>query len=300
MFLFSNGCSHTAKFFNNGYMTKLSKCLIDLDFPNNHLKYVTQYLFGGHPGDGGSYLDNPFNMIKSNENLNLSFAYPGKSNDSIFYETYESLLHLKRIQKLPDYVIIQWSGPNRRMHSLPDEEWMDIGPHRELDLQIKFEPMASMQTLHYMLIIQNLLKELNIEYVFISYMELDNHIEKIESFKDLNLDRFISLKGFHPIFDGFRNQFRELGWATDWHGHPDARAHYKLTELILEKINKKDKLLPFDTLYNLNDALILEGSYDFSHIKKAGIMHLLKDGGHEVLDEYKIPWKPEHEKTELI
>jgi len=297
MFIFSNGCSHTAWNFNEGYVSLVARCLLKNgeQFDNSKLEFATQYLFGGEMEDGSYHLKDPFysnTFLKNNDDLNLSFAYPGKSNDTIFFETYESLIYLKNINKLPDYVFIQWSGPNRRLHSDPSGIWIDVGPHRVPELQVKFEPMASMQTMHYMLLLQNFLNFLNIEYVFLCYMELDNHIEKIKSFKELNLNRFISLDGFHPIFDGFRNQFRDLEWALDWHGHPDARAHYKLSELILNKINKSEKIVSFDKLYTNNSDLLLKGSYDFSLIKKKGIMHLLKDGQHEVLDEHQIPWTP--------
>lgn len=295
MFIFSNGCSHTAWNFNDGYPTLVARCLNRMGkrFHHNKLKFATQYLFGGETYNGEYHLDDPFytdEYLNNNKSINLSFAYPSKSNDTIFFETHESLLYLKRINKLPDYVFIQWSGPNRRMHMEPDGLWIDVGPNRKPELQIKFEPMASMQTLHYMLVLQNLLKSLNIEYVFISYMELDRSIEKVKSFKDLDLDRFITLEGLHPLFDGFRNKFREMEYALDWHGHPDARAHYKLLELILDKINKSDKLVPFDELYDEYSSLLKKGSYDFSLIKKKGIMHLLKDGQHEILDKYGIPW----------
>lgn len=297
MFIFSNGCSHTHWNFGEGYAALVARTLISNGAPfyQNRLEFATQYLFGGKVDDGNDYLEDPFLtdvFLKNDEDLNLSFAYPGKGNDNIFHETYESLLYLKRINKLPDYVFIQWSGPNRRMHSGVNEEWIDVGPHRLPHLQVKLEPMASMQTLHYMLILQNLLKEFNIEYVFICYMELDSHIKNIPAFKDLDISRFISLEGFHPIFDGFRNQFRELEWSLDWHGHPDARAHYELYRLILEKLGKADKTLSFDSLYDETSDLLKQGSYDFSLIKEKGIMHLLKDGEHEILDEHNIPWTP--------
>jgi len=159
MFILVNGCSHTSLFPNDSYYSIISHAL-DKDFELSFIKqqFVTTYLFGGDydKSFGKGYEDDPFFL--DYEKLALSLAYPGKSNDMIFSETYESINYLKRINKLPNYVFVQWSGPNRRAHVMPNSHWIDIHPTRLPELQVKFEPMASLQTLQYMLTLQDFLK----------------------------------------------------------------------------------------------------------------------------------------------
>lgn len=295
MFIFSNGCSHTDWNIGEGYPTLVYRCLVDDNEPINlRTSFATQFLLKGKSDDGNDFSENPFHLdiLDENRNLNLSFAYPGKSNDNIFHETIEALHYLKDVNKLPDFVFIQWSGPNRRLHQEPDGVFVDVGPHRLPEYKVKFEPLGSITTFHYMLLLQNFLKSNNIKYVFMSYMELDREIESLHTYKHLDLDTFITIENKHPLFDGFRNYFREKEWTLDWHGHPAAQAHYKLCELILEKLNKRDKLLPFDTLYNKNHSQLLsKGTFDFSEIKEKNLMDKLGDGETDILDKNGIKYK---------
>ena len=59
----------------------------------------------------------------------------------------------------PDYVFIQWSGANRRMHSTPDGGHLFVNLHDNTELGILFDPMGSHHTLHYMFALQQFLKK---------------------------------------------------------------------------------------------------------------------------------------------
>jgi hypothetical protein len=282
MFILVNGCSHSSLHPHDSYYALISHAL-DKNFDNQYIRhqFVTTHLFGGKSDESNPIVceDDPFFLDK--KQITLSLAYPGKSNDTIFSETYESLHYLKKVNKLPDYVFVQWSGPNRRAHILPNDEWTDINPHRLPELQVKFEPMASLQTLQYMLTLQDFLKSNNIEYYFLNYMELDRSIEKLHSYQHLDFSRIIGLENLHPLFDGFRNEMRSRNWVIDYHGHPNTNAHYHIAQLILEKIGKLNDIPNFNEFYENTDLNDL-GSYDFTEIKKKGLLHKIGDAEKEI------------------
>lgn len=284
MFILVNGCSHSSLHSDDSYYALISHAL-DKDFDNQYIKqrFLTTHLFGGKSDKTNNFIKEKDPFFINEDKLTLSLAYPGKSNDTIFSETYESLHYLKSVNKLPDYVFVQWSGPNRRAHILPNDEWTDINPHRLPELQVKFEPMASLQTLQYMLTLQDFLNQNNIEYYFFNYMELDRSIEKLHSYQHLDFSRIIGLENLHPLFDGFRNEFRSRSWVIDYQGHPDMNAHYKIAELILEKMEKLNDIPDFDSYYENTDLKDL-GSFDFSEIKKKGLLYKIGDADKSISD----------------
>ena len=73
-----------------------------------------------------------------------------------------------------DFVIIQFSGVNRRIHSNPDGSLLKVNPFDNSEMGVKFDPFATEQSLQYILILQDLLKEHSINYCFIPYMEFDS------------------------------------------------------------------------------------------------------------------------------
>jgi len=227
MFILTNGCSHSSLNFEDSYSTIISNYLEKEYGPfKTKLERITERIF-----------NSDFNFeFNTKENINLSIAWPSKSNDFIYHETFEFLNYLKNKKTLPDKVIIQWSSPNRRMHLTPNGEWLSVTPYNNPHLQLKLEPMGSIQTLHYMILLQNYLKELKIDYVFFSYMELDKIVEKVSSYLDLDLSHFISYKGLHPLFDGFQNFFITKRMTTDFLGHPNEYAHLELANLVINKL----------------------------------------------------------------
>lgn len=231
MFILTNGCSHSSLNFEESYSNIISKSLENkYGLFETKLERITETIF-----------DSNFDFkIDTKKNINLSIAWPSKSNDFIYHETFEFLNYLKIKNTLPDKVIIQWSSPNRRMHLTPAGEWLSITPYNNPSLQLKLEPMGSIQTLHYMILLQNYLKELNIEYLFFCYMEVDKIIEKIPSYSNLDLTRFISYNNLHPLFDGFKNVFIKKRMITDLLGHPNYYAHLELANLIIKKLFNSD------------------------------------------------------------
>ena len=60
--------------------------------------------------------NNPQDYISKDENQLIDYSDHGKSNDLIYYETLHFLLSLQKKGLKPDFVVIQWSGVNRRVH----------------------------------------------------------------------------------------------------------------------------------------------------------------------------------------
>jgi len=168
----------------------------------------------------------------------------GKSNDAIFHDTIEYLNeHYTNHKKYPEYVIVQWSSPNRRVHQLDNGWELWVTPWDYTEYYLKDEPMASKHTIHYMWLLQNFLKTNNIDYVFINYFPLDSSIKQLHTFDYLDLNRYIHIDGLHPLFDGFIDYIRDNNLNADTMGHPNQEAYIMFTKLILDKLNIKYDLV---------------------------------------------------------
>ena len=132
------------------------------------------------------------NLITTDNGI-ISSAYDGKSNQIIFLESVEYINQCISKDKKPNHVIIQWSGPSRLIRIEPTEKsylWVDCNPSDYIE-HTMFEPI-SITTLMYIYNMQTFLKSHNIDYTFFCYMELDSFVTKLDTFKLIDLDKFIS------------------------------------------------------------------------------------------------------------
>jgi len=225
MIVYINGCSHTKGGEDN--------------FSNSYVDIVVKEL-SDEPHES-IILDNGLNNKKLKKIINTNkqncvykHAFYGKSNDLIMLETINFIYSMNSLNKKIDLLLIQWTGVNRRFQSEPNGDVTNINPHDLPDRGLKFEPIATEQTLQYMKLIQDLCILYNIDYVCVPYMEVDESVLKDNIFKnDIDFSKYTC-----PIEIGHRNEFRKNGWAMDIHGHPNGMGIYKLAEMILKILGK--------------------------------------------------------------
>lgn len=240
MIVYSNGCSHTA-----------GACLAkEYTYPYAFMDYVTsppnvrnidEYEYHITPHRTTMEQESDIHLHKG-DHLLVFHAHHGKSNDRIYYETVDTILRMIRVGKKPDYALIQWSGPNRRLFTpCPSDNRYDIGsdikcanPHDYTEYGLYFEPYASKHTLQLMISLQDFLIKHDIEYVFIPYMELEKCPLMVE-FEHLDLSKFTD-----DPYDGHRNNFRLKGMACDEPGHPNEIGNYYILYKILEILNLEE------------------------------------------------------------
>jgi hypothetical protein len=187
-----------------------------------------------------SYLTNPATInFKSDSNVLYNQAMHGAGNDYIFHKSLETLTSLIQNKCKPDYVIIQWSGANRRLHCYPDGRTVFINLFDNTGLGIKFEPMASEHTIHYMFSLQQFLKKNKINYLFFNYMAIDPSIKDISVFKELDLTKFVDFgMGNDIIFNGLIDFFKSKNMCCDEAGHPN----HDGSHLIASEVGKRLKV----------------------------------------------------------
>lgn len=217
MIVYTNGCSHTA-----GGCYKKRK----YSWPNLLMKSIMgDDLYSINPPD-----------IKLKENILYNESMHGAGNDYIFHKSLETISSLIQNGRKPNYVIIQWSGTNRRMHIYPDRFIFVGNPMDNMELGIKFEPYGSEHTIHYMFALQEYLKKNKIEYWFFNYMALYSSIINNSIFNELDLSRFIDFgMGDDVIFNGLIDFFKSKNMCCDEAGHP---SHQGL-HLIASEIGKR-------------------------------------------------------------
>jgi hypothetical protein len=162
----------------------------------------------------------------------------GAGNDYIFHKTLENVNLLINENKKPDYVFIQWSGPNRRQHCTPDGNVVYVNLFDNVDLGVKFEPMASEHTIHYMFSLQEFFKNNNIKYYFFNYFGLDYSIKDLNIYKKIDFNFFLDFNlGENFIFNGLLNFMVENGFSCDQYGHPNEDGNRFIAEYINQKIS---------------------------------------------------------------
>ena len=215
------------------------------------------------------YVDDQFyrkNFLKFIEDKNdylISEASDAKGNDSILYETMESLRYLKNSSKLPDLCIIQWSGHSRNLISpiIPEHSYLKIPntyinkkkpeyftnfryctPANEYcNNQLPIEPAASLRSLNNMVILQDYLKLLKINYIFINYFPLDSRISNLSLLKELDLDRFVSFNDLtDPLFKGWLDSIVSSNGKLnkDPQGHPNINGMKLISSKVIKKYNE--------------------------------------------------------------
>lgn len=233
MILYTNGCSHT-----HGYA-----CVPPhLTWPNMVMRSLIE---------DGNYLffhkeyNVKFNISKElliGDSILLNEAQSGAGNDYILHHTIESITKLIELDKKPDLVLIQWSGTNRRLHSSPYGNEIYVNAIDATELGVKFEPMGSLHTCHYVYLLQQFLKFYNIDYLFFNYMAWDDSVLKSSLFSKIDFNNWIT---FHMendiIFNGLIELFKENRYTCDDLGHPNLEGSYYIAYHILKKL-KKDVL----------------------------------------------------------
>lgn len=237
MILLTNGCSHTRGACRNCYEDSYSSIVAKSLMGGDYLQLTLREY------EMNSFTFTRFiNLIKENpkKNIHLLLADYGKSNELIFFETLNILHQFDKNNIKVDFSIIQWTGPNRRVHSLFDKI-VNVNPHDNYDYGVKFEPWASTTTLQYMVVIQNELKKRNINYCFVPYMEVyrDSNI-------DFNLYEFLELEKFttNP-YEGHRNDFRYRNLCCDVSGHPSLLGNYVLANKVIDILGYSESILGF-------------------------------------------------------
>ena len=220
MLIYVNGCSHSIgvnQSYSWSYVLGKSICR-DILYVNNH---------------GLDELKD----IDTENNVLYNFADSGKGNDLIFFETIEFLNKCKNQKVTPDYVFIQWSGPSRFAKQSYDGS-MELFTPSDNDIELlSFEPFASNRTLYFISALQDILNQMNVEYSFCCYMDLDAGSTNSETFNKIDLTKFIKFGKSHPILGGFRNDMRSNGYIIDAAGHPSYFGHWFIANKFLEKLN---------------------------------------------------------------
>lgn len=178
-----------------------------------------------------------------NVDILINEARHSASNDYIFHSSLETLCKLINQNKKPDYAIIQWSGPNRRLHCDENGDKLFVNLYDNTDYFVKFEPMGSEHTVHYMYTLQEFLKKNEINYLFLPYMPLDESINDSSIFKMIDRDRIIDFNMGESIFTkGIIDYIKSNNLNRDEQGHPNKDGYSIISDRIIDKI-KKTKIL---------------------------------------------------------
>jgi hypothetical protein len=180
-----------------------------------------------------SYITNPYlTNFDKNSRVLYNHAIHGAGNDYIFHKSLETISSLVQKGNKPDYVIIQWSGTNRRLHFFPDG-YVFVNPSDYTELGVKFEPYGSEHTIHYMFSLQEYLKKNNINYLFFNYMALDKSIKDISVYNEIDLNNFLDFgMGESIIYNGLIDFFKSKDMCCDDAGHPNHQGNYLIAEEI--------------------------------------------------------------------
>lgn len=250
MVLYVNGCSHSAGHCQEKEKT-YSYLVASSIFGKQNFEVIENVNRSSIP-DNFSSFNKVISKLEKEKNYLIFQPQHGKSNDRIFFESFNFLYECINHNIQIDYSIIQWSGPNRtiKIEPRPDNHCIinDINPHDGFQFGLKFEPFASIHTMQYMIILQELYKKYNVNYVFIPYMEIDKNVtNNFFLYQNIDLEKFTC----NPT-TGHRNYFRKRGWVCDEQGHPSDYAHYYMTLESL-KILGEDSLIGLYDYYNFNE-----------------------------------------------
>ena len=169
------------------------------------------------------------NIIAKNNDLDLiNDSQCGAGNDFIFHKSLESISKLIDEIKTPELVIIQWSGPNRRLHCDINGNYYYVNLTDHLKYQPKYEPMGSEHTLHYMFSLQEFLKINSIKYYFFNYMDLNQSIKLLNIYNKIDWECDYEINMIH---------LKKNGLVADDFGHPSLEGQYWIANNISKKLN---------------------------------------------------------------
>ena len=229
MLVYTNGCSHTEGHTVGWKNTWPHVFIRNIIGGNRYESKPKRYL--NPPANHRIIFKNPYENILYNE------GRCGAGNDYIFHQSLETISKLIQNNEKPDYVLIQWSGPNRRQHCLPDGEILYVNLFDNTEYNIKFEPMGSMHTLHYIFSMQEFLKKHNINYTFLNFMALDESIKKLNIYKEIDLDKFLYIENDSEIlFNGILSHLKKEEMTLDLGGHANEKGNLVVVNRILKKL----------------------------------------------------------------
>jgi hypothetical protein len=169
------------------------------------------------------------NIIAKNNDLQLvNESKCGAGNDFIFHKTLESVSKLIDNNEKPELVIIQWSGPNRRLHCDIDGNYYYVNLTDHLKYQPKYEPMGSEHTIHYMFSLQEFLYANEIKHYFFNYMDLDYSVKLLNIYKKIDWKNDLGI----TIID-----LKKIGLVADDFGHPSLDGQYWIANNISKKLD---------------------------------------------------------------
>jgi hypothetical protein len=242
MLLYVNGCSHS----DDLWLEKDDKFNFSFVWACHLIKNFTSN-FDYYRIVGDELYVRPF-KIDSNEpkvQLNKSLkiindtlindSVSGSGNDRLFHTTLESLTKLIESGNKPDLVVLQWTGVNRRESCGADGEPILVTLFDNIDHHLKFEPMASTHTLHYMFVLQEFLKKNHINYRFFTYMGVDKIIKTLSVYKKIDFDKFVDF-GNDTIFNGLIELIKENEYNRDKQGHPNKKGAKFISDKIYQNI----------------------------------------------------------------
>lgn len=222
MLIYSNGCSHTA-----GH---------NIDW----LRSWPHIVMRGIVGESKYEINTPRSLTNT-KNFLYNEAIQGAGNDYIFHQSLESLTKLIQNNNIPDYVFIQWSGPNRRQHCLPNGEIVNVNLFYNVEYNVKLEPMGSMHTLHYIFTMQEFLKKHNINYCFLNFMSLDESIKKLNIYNEIDLNKFLYIESDSDIlFNGILHHLKKEQMIFDKGGHANEKGNFVVANELLKKLKFKE------------------------------------------------------------
>ena len=224
MILYSIGCSHT-----------YGHCLENKELVWSNL--IMKSLINDYMSYGTGFKQLTSQSIQNVDNIFVNESICGAGNDYIFHKSLESISLLIDENKKPDYVMVQWSGPNRRQHCTPNRNIVYVNLHDNVEHGVKFEPMGSEHTLHYMFSLQEFLKKENINYIFFNYMGLESSIKNLSIFKKIDFTNIINFGfGDQLMFGGLLEQIKKMGFNCDEQGHPNENGNYYIANEISKKL----------------------------------------------------------------
>lgn len=224
MVLYSIGCSHT-----------YGHCLTDRSLVWSNI--IMDKLSGSYKKFGTEFCKLTSDSLVDVGDVFVNDSVCGGGNDYIYHKTLENVSLLIKENKKPNYVFIQWSGPNRRQHCTPDGNGVYVNLFDNVDLGVKFEPMASEHTLHYMFSLQEFLKNNNIKYYFFNYFGLDHSIKNLNIYDKIEFDSFLNFGfGENFLYEGLLDFMVKKDFSCDGYGHPNEKGNYFIAKHIGQKI----------------------------------------------------------------
>ena len=218
MVVYTNGCSHSQDLFmcEESKSRKFTWPRIFMD------KLVKEYAYLRYDYENLINRYGPQNFVEKDvHNILVNDAADGAGNDYIFHTTLKNVTKLIEIGKKPDYIIIQFSSPNRR-YTFDGDGNKFVNPHDYSNLHelLLHEPVASEHTFNYIFSLQEILKKWEINYRFFLYFRLETSLSTNVLMKSIETDKIVNINDTKAI-DGLLDYFKTKSYNRDEQGHPN-------------------------------------------------------------------------------